>query len=246
MAYLILYQSFIAGLATLLGALLILAFGKPSEHLLSVLLGFAGGVMTAVVVFDLLPSALAYGSWFSVSLGFLSGILLMFVLDLLFSTLPIVNNAWGHNRQGHFLKMGYLIATGIALHDLPEGIAIAVGYSAQESLGFLIALAIGLHNVPEGMATAAPLTMGGLSRRSIVLLTLLISIFTPLGAALGLIIIHFSPHLVCLLLALAGGAMAFIIRNELLPEAHRKHPNYARLGLTLGFLLILILSFFHG
>ncbi len=59
--------------------------------------------------------------------------------------------------------MGYLIAIGIALHDLPEGIAIAVGYAAQENLGLIIALAIGLHNIPEGMATAAPLLMGGLT-----------------------------------------------------------------------------------
>lgn len=246
MACQILYQSFIAGLATLLGALLVLAVGKPGQRLLSVLLGFAGGVMTAVVIFDLLPSAFSYGNWLTTSFGFLSGILLMFVLDILISSLPVINSTQSTTKKSHLLKMGYLIAAGIALHDLPEGIAIAVGYSAQESLGLLITLAIGLHNIPEGMATAAPLTMGGLHSKGIIATCLLISIFTPLGSALGLVIIHFSPHLVCLLLALAGGAMAFIVKNELLPEAHRRHPNYGRLGLALGVVLILFLGLIHG
>ena len=70
MIYQILYESLIAGLATLLGALIVLSLGKPGERQLSVLLGFAAGVMTAVVVLDLLPSALHYGNWLTVCSGF--------------------------------------------------------------------------------------------------------------------------------------------------------------------------------
>ena len=81
------------------------------------------------------------------------------------------NNAW--------LRLGSLIAIGIALHDLPEGIAIAAGYSAEADLGIIIAVAITLHNIPEGMACTAPLWMGGMRRRHIVMMIMIISFITP-------------------------------------------------------------------
>lgn len=245
MTYQILIQSLIAGLATVLGALIVVAFGRPGERLLALFLGFATGVMTAVVVCDLLPSALAYGSVWVTSFGFLLGLIFMLLLDVILSVLPAVKQT-SMGREGRLLKMGYLIAAGIALHDLPEGVAIAVGYSAKENLGLLIALAIGLHNIPEGMATAAPLTMGGMNRRGIISTCFVISLFTPVGAGIGLLLMYVSPSLICVLLALAGGAMAFIVKNELLPEAYRRHPNYARLGFVLGVVLILLLGILHG
>lgn len=244
MVGIVLWQSLLAGLATVAGALLVLVFGRLGLKTLAFFLGFAGGVMTAVVIFDLIPSALDYGTLLTTCIGFLAGLMLMFMLDLLISLLSL-NQTKGLALQSHYLKMGYLIAVGIALHDLPEGIAIAVGYSAKESLGLLIALAIGLHNIPEGMATAAPLVMGGIARRRILLTALVISLFTPLGAYLGLIIVSVSPDFICLLLALAGGAMAFIIRNELLPEAHRTNPFMAAAGFVIGLIFIVLLGIIH-
>jgi len=242
----VIWQSILAGLATVVGALFVIILGQPGERILSVLLGFAGGVMSAVVVLDLIPSALEYGSVITTSAGFILGLIFMLGLDIIISLLPALKNAEAAGRQSRMLKMGYLIAIGIALHDLPEGIAIAVGYSAKESLGMLIAVSIGLHNIPEGMATAAPLTMGGMSRFSIIFICLLISIFTPLGACVGLLLVAISPRFICLLLALAGGAMAFIVKNELIPESNRRHPNYARLGFVLGIALILLLGILHN
>ena len=241
----VIWQSVLAGLATVVGAYAVVTLGQPGERVLSLLLGFAGGVMTAVVVFDLIPSALDYGNVVTTSAGFILGLVFMLGLDIIISLLPGLKNTGLVGRQSKMLKMGYLIAIGIALHDLPEGIAIAVGYSAKESLGMLIAVSIGLHNIPEGMATAAPLTMGGMSKTCIILICLLISVFTPLGAYIGLLLVAISPRLICLLLALAGGAMAFIVKNELLPESYRRHPNYARLGFIFGIILIILMELIH-
>lgn len=254
MTYEIIGQSIIAGLATVLGALIILITGKPEEKLLSVLLGFAGGVMTAVVVFDLIPSALVYGNLIVATLGFLAGLCLMLILDVIISEFPALQKQGSATnsstvlhtgQQKQFLKMGYLIAIGIALHDLPEGIAIAVGYAAKENLGLIIALAIGMHNVPEGMAIAAPLTIAQIAKYKIIIICLLISLFTPVGALLGILLVAISSHFISLLLALAGGAMIFIVKNELLPEARRRHPHYALCGFILGILLIITLSWIH-
>lgn len=245
MTYEIIWQSIIAGLATVLGAIIILLTGQQGEKTLALLLGFAGGVMAAVVIFDLLPSALVYGNLLVAALGFLLGLCFMLLLDLIIPLLPSLKSTQKTGQQGRLLKMGYLIAVGIALHDLPEGIAIAAGYAAKENLGLLIALAIGLHNIPEGMATAAPLTMGGISKTKIIFISLLISLFTPVGALMGILLVSISSLFISLLLALAGGAMAFIVKNELLPEARRQHPRYAQFGLALGVLLILALSWIH-
>ena len=168
--------------------------------------------------------------------------MILLTLDIFLSWLPLLNGVkQGNNR---LIKMGYLIAIGIALHDLPEGIAIAVGYSATPELGLIIALAIGLHNIPEGMATAAPLKMGGMNSFKILALTTLVSLITPLGAYLGFII-SISKSLIGLLLAFAGGAMTFIVHNELWPESKRRHPNYSRLGAVCGIVLMLCVGLIH-
>jgi ZIP family zinc transporter len=246
MTHAIIWQSLIAGLATVLGAIIILITKIPDKKVLAFLLGMAGGVMTSVVIFDLIPSALVYGNALVASLGFIFGLFLMFFLDLLISLFSSLKNSLQKpEKQTYFLKMGYLIAIGIALHDLPEGMAIAVGYAAKESLGLLIALSISLHNIPEGMATAAPLVMAGMPRSRVILICLLISLITPLGALLGIILISLSARFISLLLALAGGAMAFIVKKELLPEAHRQYPGTAHIGFILGILLIFFLGWLH-
>lgn len=241
----ILWQSILAGLATLLGSLIVLALGIPSDRLLALFLGFAAGVMSAVVAFDLIPSALQYGNLITTITGFFLGLFLMLGLDIIISLLPNLKYTGSFSKDGHYLKMGYLIAIGIALHDLPEGVAIAVGYSAKESLGLLIALCIGLHNIPEGMATAAPLRMGGMSKWKIICTCLLISFFTPLGAYVGICLVYISKNFVCLLLSLAGGAMAFIVRNELIPESYKKDLISSGFGFLLGIMLILVLGIIH-
>lgn len=241
----ILLYSLLAGLATLLGSFFVVAFGKPGEKLLSIMLGMACGIMMAVVIFDLIPSALNQGNILTTIIGFFLGILLLLILDFVMTALFKLNSTYVTDRKGHLLKMGYLIAIGIALHDLPEGIAIAVGYSATEQLGLLIALSIGLHNIPEGMATAAPLQMGGVSPWKILLLSFFVSMFTPLGSAIGLVIMSITKEFICLLLSLAGGAMTYIVGDELLPESRQRHPNWSTLGIVMGIGMIMFLGLLH-
>lgn len=234
--------SVMAGLATVIGALSILAFGKPRETTLAIFFGLAAGIMFSVAVFDLLPSSLQYGDLSSMLAGLIFGLVLLKILSLLLNMEKLSKNG----RDSTYLrKMGYLIAIGIALHDLPEGIAIAAGFSATINLGWKIAIAIGLHNIPEGMITAAPLFMSGLSPLRIIATTGLVSLFTPLGTLLGLIIVSLSKTYISFLLAMAAGAMFYIVLFEIIPEGKKRHPNYARLGMVLGFLLIFFLLLFE-
>lgn len=223
-----------AGAATLLGAALVVALGRPGERLLAGFLGLAGGVMLAVVLLDLLPAAGRLGGWRALA-GAPFGLAVLFLLDLLLQgagPATVVDR-----RRFAFLRLGYLTALGIALHDLPEGVAIAAGYAVAERLGGTITLAIALHNIPEGMATAAPLLLGGLSGQAILMLNAAVSLCTPLGAALGYWMAGISPLRLGTLLAVAAGAMLYVVLAQLLPHARRRHSRAARLGLGAGFLL---------
>lgn len=234
--------SLISGLATSFGAFFVIALGKPKDKLLAFFLGIAAGIMLAVVVFDLLPASFIYGGVNSTAIGFLLGCLLLYGLDFVLTKVyPSAANGTRYS-QSYFRKLGYLIAIGIALHDLPEGMAIAVGYEANQKLGLVIALAVSLHNIPEGMAIAAPLQMGYLRRRNILFLAIFVSIFTPIGTLWGISLINSTKDFIAPLLSLAAGAMTYIIKDELWPALQGPHANVSRLGLIMGFLLILFMT----
>lgn len=230
-----LLPSLLAGLATALGSLIVLLGRRPGRRALAVMLGGAAGVMLAVILLDLIPAAFQVGSSLEAGAGFGLGLLLLWSLDKLLTARAETS---GFNGKISYRRLGYLMAAGIALHDLPEGIAIAGAYAAGGALGPLLALSIALHNIPEGIATAAPLRLGGLRRRQVFLLNVLVSIFTPLGTLLGLYLIHLSPRHLAFLLALAAGAMTYLIKDELIPAAHYQNPIWAWLGLGLGYLLL--------
>jgi len=240
--YEIIWISMIAGLTTTLGSLLVLLLGKPKERVLASLLAGAGGVMLAVVSVDLLPNAWRIGPPLQVIIGFAIGLLFMYLaeirLNVSHSTLPL-------SRRQRLKRTGLLVATGIALHDLPEGMAIAVSQEASPSLGLLIALAITLHNLPEGMATTAPLKMAGIRWWKILLLNIGIAFFTPLGALVGLLALEGVQNSLAFFLSLAAGAMTFLVFAELWPLSRERHPHYALLGGTIGFIFFTLISLLH-
>ena len=173
----VLLWSMLAGICTAIGAIMLFIKRRWSSASLAVFLGLASGVMVAVVVFDMLPSAVAYAGFGSTIKGVAGGFLILYLFDRF---------AFEKLSQGDTLiGLGYLIMLGIAMHDLPEGMAIALGHEMKDRTGMVIALGIGVHNIPEGMAIAAPLIMGGVRRFRILIQTALIGLITPLGTILG-------------------------------------------------------------
>ncbi len=232
-----LFPSTAAGAATFLGALLVLSGKKPPVRTLALILGGAAGVMLSVVLLELLPAALRTGNLPQAGLGFLGGLYFFFGLGRFFR-LPLPGDVLSGYR-----RLGYLIALGIAAHDLPEGVAISGAYSAGSHLGLKLALALALHNIPEGIAAATPLSLGGLGRKKIIALALVVSSFTPLGTLLGNFLLSFSPGSLSFLLSFAAGAMTYLVKDELLPAAQLQHPQHAWLGFGAGYLLIWGASF---
>ncbi|MCL2677459.1 MAG: ZIP family metal transporter [Clostridiales bacterium] len=227
----LLWMSVLAGAATVLGGGL--AFLLPEKRgALAFAFGLAAGVMLAVACADLWPSALKLGGSGAARAGLLAGVLL-----------PVFCGSLLARKKGpSLLHTGVLVACGIALHDLPEGMAISAGFLAGGRLGPLLALAIGLHNLPEGLAVAAPLLAGGQKPGKTLLLLCGISLCTPLGAMLGLGLSGFPERILGGFLAFSAGAMLYVALKELLPLAWREERFFAVTGMLSGFLLLAAVS----
>lgn len=225
------------------GGFLALFLKRPSKGLLSFFLGFSGGIMLAIVLMDLVPEAVEAGNYLYAIIGLIVGGLLLLGLDL---RLPHFHLFEGHEGTNSYVRTGILLGLGIALHNLPEGIAIGSGFIASPTLGLSLAITIALHNIPEGIAMACPLSAGGLKVSRIFLFTMLAGLPMGVGAFIGASIGAISPAILSLALSCAGGAMLYIIFNELIPGAHELATGQsgtlgAVFGIIMGILLLAVI-----
>ena len=271
--------TFIAGVVgTGIGGLIGVLTKKDSKKIVSLLLSFAGGVMLAVVCFDLLHEAIEphkdnIGYIFLVIGCTIAGYLIVFGLNKLIDLRlkkevphtsedhPDVHDDLGeiihadhlehHKKSDNRLFIaGLVMAIVIALHNLPEGMVIGASYAKDPSKilggsGLLVAIVIGVHNIPEGMAVSVPLVSGGTKRWRAVLYTALSGLPTVIGAIIGFSVGGISEAGLSISLALASGAMLYVVFGELLPESilmwKSKLPAlFILIGMMLGFALVLI------
>jgi len=130
-------------------------------------------------------------------------------------------DGYGEAHKGRLLRTGVLVALGIGIHNLPEGITTFVGTMQDPALGIVIAIAIALHNIPEGIAVSKPVFMAT-GRRGTALAWSAISGFAePLGAVMAaLFLLPFLNAMVLgIVLSLVAGIMVFISLDELIPVA---------------------------
>lgn len=225
--------SLIAGVgATGLGGVLCAVVGRRSDRSMSFVMSFAGGVMAAVACFGLFPEGLGLSNVALVAAAGLFGALALLLLSELLDGAKFRTFVKGENR---LLRAGILLVVGIALHNIPEGLAIGAGDAAGR--GIATALCIGLHNLPEGLAIGIPLKLSGVKNHKIIGLTLLSGLFTVAGAMIGYVVGLQAPYLVATCLSVAGGAMLFLSYGTLLSESLRLYRgNTAAVGGTVGIL----------
>lgn len=225
----------VAGMATTVGGLIATLLPLKNEKCLVFLLGFAGGVMVGLSLFQLMPEGYFFSnSLFSVGFGFAVGILLMAFLALLTNTEhpKVKDPSYG------FRKTGLFICFAIALHNFPEGIAVGVGFAGNNDLGFMIAFAMLLHNIPEGIGIGAPLKKSGLQTGLILLLTTAAGLVTPLGASFGWWLGNISMQLLSWSMGLAAGAMVYVSFTKLFIYGAR----WNEFGIFCGILLTFVIA----
>ncbi|MCU0812149.1 MAG: ZIP family metal transporter [Thiobacillaceae bacterium] len=237
--------------ATTLGALPALFLRKLSHRTEDTMLGLAAGMMLAASSFSLILPGLAAGEQITghTTLGALTvvvglglGVLLMLGLD---QFTPHEHEHGGPCGAGcGRVSRVWLFVFAIALHNLPEGMAIGVSFAQGDlSVGLPLTSAIAIQDIPEGLAVAMALKAAGLSPSRAVWIAALSGLMEPVGALLGIGLASGLALAYPIGLGLAAGAMIFVVSHEVIPETHRNgHQTPATLGLMAGFAVMMVLD----
>jgi len=144
-----------------------------------------------------------------------------------------------HNAS---LNKVLLFVLAIAIHNLPEGIAAGVGFgSGDASQAMLIAGGIALQNIPEGMVIIGPMLASGVSARRTMVAAALTGVVEVIGTLIGYFAVSISTAVLPFALAFAGGTMLYVISDEMIPETHAHGSERgATWALLVGFCVMLI------
>jgi ZIP family zinc transporter len=197
--------------------------------------------MTAIATLGLIHEALTQGNTLVALAGVAIGAIALFALD------RFLPHEHEHLSFDCADPMGYhrglLLFAAMTLHNVPEGLAVGTSYTAHPRLGLLLALAIALHNIPEGIAVAGPFRACGMPRRQYLAWAVVSGLAEPVAALFGAVFVTLFNPFLPFSLAFAGGAMLYVVSDELIPESHSHgYEHEATFGFVLGFMLLLALS----
>lgn len=270
---LILYTFLVGVIGTGLGGVVGALFKKDSNRTMSLLLSFAGGIMLSIVCFDLLTESIQKGNIYITIIVTIIGIAIVYLLNHLIDkrTEQKVNHRKNDHPKTHddldelmhsdtlmqsvkqeesrkeMLNAGLIMVLAIALHNLPEGLSIGSSYIHNNNTGILLSIIIAFHNIPEGMAIVAPLISGGMQKSKAILATALSGAPTVIGGIIGYIIGGASDIGIAISLALASGAMLYVVFGEIFPQSILMYKSklpafFAIFGLLLGLFLLEIMT----
>ena len=234
-------------IATVIGALIGFGIKELPHKWNDAVLGFCAGIMLAAASLGLIVPALeqAGGGWWLPVIGVVGGVLFLNVLDWV---TPHMHKITGLDQEEHrnnaSIDRILLFVMAIALHKLPEGMAAGVGFNAAEtSDAWAVTIGIALQNIPEGMVVIAPLLLAGVSRLRTLVISLAIALLEVAGVWIGYGMGAISEVMLPVMLAFAGGAMLYVVSDEMIPETHAHgYQKMATYALIMGFVVLLYLE----
>ena len=240
---------------TALGAMIVIFFKKINKNFMDAMLGLSGGVMIAASFWSLLSPAIEMAnslkmiSWLIVSLGFVSGGLLLFIGDKVFDRLS------KKRENNSSIKRCLMLIFSITLHNIPEGMAVGIAFGsiaygldgATVLSACILALGIGIQNFPEGSAVSLPLRREGYSRFKSFLYGSLSGLVEPIAGVIGALLVLKMRFLLPFLLSFAAGAMIYVVVEEIIPESQtNKKKDLMALFTIFGFLIMMVLDVMLG
>ena len=233
--------------------------GEMPRFVQRALTGFAAGVMTAASVWSLLIPAMDQSAhlgklaFLPAFIGLWIGVLFLLALDHLIPHLHMNSDCAEGRSCG--LGKSTMLVFAVALHNLPEGMAVGVllaGWLAGNetiSSTAVLALAIGIaiQNVPEGAIISLPLKSNGMKRSKAFGLGAASGVVEPIGAVLTLLLSGVLAPVLPYVLAFAAGAMLYVVVEELIPEmSEGDHSHIGPIAFALGFTLMMALDVVLG
>ena len=226
-----------------IGGLMAFFISGKNKRLLSSILEFSGGLMTAVVCFELIPEAFKYSGVYLAFAGVFAGVLTILIVENYVRKVEFVKS----KGNSSLLRAGILMAIGIALHNFPEGFAVGSGFEASMSLGLMLTIVIMIHDVPEGIAMAVPMRAGGFSKMKAFVLTVLSGVPMGFGALIGAILGGISKEFIGVCLGFAAGAMLYVVYGQLVPESKKLYlGRLPSIGNVFGIICGIIITLFNS
>lgn len=177
-----------------------------------------------------------------------AGALCLNLIDKIVPHLHRLAGSEDESHSNASLNKVLLFVMAIAIHNLPEGIAAGVGFgSGDTSQAFMIAGGIALQNIPEGMVIIGPMLAAGVTPRKTFIAAMLTGVVEVVGTLIGYLAVSVATAVLPFALAFAGGTMLYVISDEMIPETHahgsQRGATYALLA---GFCVMLVTDYLLG
>ena len=230
--------------ATLIGTLIGYLFKNISQKQNDAVIAFSAGVMLSAAVFGLIEPSVEYGGRFGTFVAVVGVFLGAGFLCLIDKAIPKLNGVASDKKQGKAL----LLASAIAIHHLPEGIAVGVSFGTGNISDIaMVCGSIAIQNIPEAAVIISPMLQSGMSKNKTALVALISGGAEIIGTFFGYFAVSIATSIMPLALSFAGGSMLYIIVDEMIPETHSE--SYGRMATYLmlaGFCTMLVFDFVIG
>lgn len=258
MKFEIIFSIIIPFIGTILGSACIYLIKKINSTILKAFSGFAAGVMIAASFWSLIVPAFETSTnlnklgFIPVLVGIWLGVAFLMILD------KIIPHTHCNSEESEGpkcnLKRSTMTSFAVALHNLPEGIAVGIvlasattSTSVPISLAIALAIGIAIQNFPEGAIVSVSLASSGTNKHKSFILGVLSGIVEPLGAVITLLLANIISPALPYLLSFAAGAMIYVVVEELIPEmTDEKHSHIGTIMFVIGFTLMMVLDFVLG
>lgn len=243
-------------LGTVLGAAGVFFLrGKMPLQLQRGLTGFAAGVMVAASVWSLIIPAMDQSAhmgrlaFLPAFVGVWGGFLFLLLLDRVIPHLHLNSTCPEGAKCG--LGKSTMMVLAVALHNLPEGMAVGVvaagwltgSQRISGAMALALSLGIALQNLPEGAIISMPLKSGGMKRGRAFGYGVLSGVVEPIGAVMTILLAELVVPVLPYLLSFSAGAMLYVVVEELIPEmSEGEHSHIGTILFAAGFTLMMVLD----
>lgn len=249
----------LVGLSMGLGSLLSFIVDETNKRFLALSLSFSAGIMIYVSFMAILPEGMEliesytgqHSSLIALT-GFFGGMLITALMEKLVHKFG--GHIHGHHHgehknvedhdDEHLSKLGLMSAVAIAIHNLPEGLALFTAGLKDITMAIPIAAAIVLHNIPLSIAISVPIYHSTGSKKKAFTYSLLVGLCQPLGAIIGYALLSrfFNDLVFGVLFSVVAGVMIFVSLDELLPSAQKYEDHHISVYGAIAGMIVMALS----
>lgn len=204
------------GAATVLGAGIGFAFKDSSRRFLDIIFYISSVIMLFSAMFGLLLPSYEYsrGREYITLVGAAIGVICIVSVEVLIPKIQSRINS--ENAKGARMRRALVMILAMSIHNFPEGMAAGVGFGAEDmGMALLIAGGIALQNIPEGMVVITPMLDAGVSPKRSFFVALMTGLCEVIGTLVGYFASSISDAILPYILAFAGGTMLYVVIKEL-------------------------------